>query len=226
MVDKLLLMVCEGETDIYVFEALVRHFSTANVNLQIISLAPQQDATSGTYPRFGYGNVLNWCTANKARIQMLIDFRSASALFVQMDTDIAQEANPSDFALGLKARDCCKNKLNQQFGTTTEPTRCHYILPTQNTETWLLACHDNVSVLDENHKQLTDYEQFTKTEEFLITLGYASKKRANSSSRKLNKKPAKKYKQHGEMLVNKLAIARPRCTELNMLCTILQGYAQ
>lgn len=225
MEDKPLLMVCEGETDIYVFEALVKYFSTANVNLKIIPLAPQQDATSGTYPSFGYRNVLNWCMANKARVQMLIDFRGASALFVQMDTDIAQEVNPADFALNLNARDCCQNKLNQQFGTITEPTQCHYILPTQNTETWLLACHDDVSVLDKNYKQLTDYEKFTATEDFLISLGYASKKRKNSASRKLNKNPATKYKKHGEVLVNKLELARHRCAELNMLCTLLQGYA-
>lgn len=226
MAEKLLLLVCEGETDVYVFEALVKHFSTTNINLKVVSLAPQQCATSGTYPSFGFGNVLNWCAAYQAKLQMLIDFRGASALFVQMDTDIAQEVNHAGFSQGLGARYCCHERLNQQFRTTDEPQRCHYILPTQNTETWLLACHDNFSALDASCKAIVDYELITTTEKLLIGLGYPSTKRKNRTERKLNKHPATKYIKYGGALVKNLELARPRCVELDKFCSLLEGYAQ
>jgi hypothetical protein len=138
-----------------------------------------------------------------------------------MDTDIAGQANPDCIGQGHSARYCCQEKLNQQFGTSDEPPRCHYILPTQNTETWLLASH-NFSALDGNLQAINDYELITDTEQRLIALGYPSKKGVNKNApRKLNKRPADKHKKYGKQLTNNLALARQRCTELHRLCDLL-----
>lgn len=214
--------MCEGETDLYIFEALAEYFSNHETQLSITLLAPQRDATSGTYNSHGFGDVLNWCSANRnEKIQMLIDFRNASALFLQMDTDIAKQANCDCVDQGHSARHCCQERINQQLGTIKEPNRCHYILPTQNTETWLLAGH-NFSALNENLNVINDFELITDTEQRLIDLGYASKKSKNGKTRKLNKTPARKYKNHGKQLAANLTLARQRCAELNRLCTLLE----
>jgi hypothetical protein len=145
MAEKDFLLVCEGETDVYIFQALAAHLSNPETQLTITSLAPQHDATSGTYGSHGYDDVLNWCLANRDKVQMFIDFKGAESMLIQMDTDIAQQANPDCTTQGHSARHCCQEKLSERLGTTQEPPRCHYILPTQNTETWLLASHNTHS---------------------------------------------------------------------------------
>lgn len=223
MAEKNFLLVCEGETDVYIFQALATHFSDSQTQLTITSLAPQHDATSGTYASHGYGDVLNWCLANRNKVQMLIDFKGAESMLIQMDTDIAQQANPDCTTQGHSARHCCQEKLNERLGTTQEPIDCYYILPTQNTETWLLASH-NFSALNENLDAIDDFEQITNTEQRLITLGYKSKKGVNKNAlRKLNKRPANQYKRHGKQLTDNLTLARKRCAELNRVCLLLEA---
>ncbi len=223
MAEKIFLLVCEGETDFYIFEALVKHFSNIETPLTISLLAPHLDATSGTYSSHGFGCVLNWCAAKHNEIQMLLDFKGANALFLQMDTDIAKQANPDCIELGHSARHCCQDKLNQKLDTSEEPPRCHYILPTQNTETWLLASH-NFSALDENLNGIDNFELISDTEQRLIALGYKSKKGVNKNAvRKLNKSPASKYKSYGKQLTDNLTLVRQRCAELNRLCILLEA---
>lgn len=222
MVEKIFLLVCEGPTDLYVFQALSGYFSSVELRLSFESLSPQQDATSGTYPSHGFGDVLNWCLANKQRIQMLIDFRGANALFVQMDTDIAEQANPQCIGRNDSPRQCCYEKLNECLETSEEPHRCYYVLPTQSTETWILASHTNASLLDGGLFPISNYELINNTEQRLIDLGYPSKKGKNKHSRKLNKRPAEKYKEYGSRLINNLQMARSRCDELDRFCRILE----
>lgn len=225
MAEKICLLVCEGETDIYVVEALAAHFSSTDTSLQMLALAPQHDATSGTYPALGFGGVLNWCAANREKIALLLDFRGASALLVQMDTDIAQQAHPECVRQGHSARQCCHAKLNEKLVVVAEPPRCPYILPTQNTETWLLAGH-HYSVLDKQLKAVADYETIADTEQHLIALGFKSKRGANKQApRKLDKKPARKYKKYATQLCDNLPVARQRCAELDRLCTVLETIA-
>ncbi|MDP2904332.1 MAG: hypothetical protein Q8N96_14700 [Methylovulum sp.] len=64
MAEKIMLLVCEGETDLYVFQALTKYFSTPEIRLVVVSLAPQRDATSGTYPAHGFGDVLRQLAIN------------------------------------------------------------------------------------------------------------------------------------------------------------------
>lgn len=220
MTEKLFLLVCEGETDIYIFEALATHFSNDNLNYQIKSLAPEPDATNGTttYPAHGYGNVLNWCSSNREDIQLFIDFEGAEGIFIQMDTDIALKANPRCSKACYSERFCCEQKINMQLGTTEEPPRCHYILPTQNTETWILASHYSPEL-----EKIENFELITDTEQQLIALGYKSKKGVNKHApRKLNKYPAENHKKYAKQLINNLSLARQRCAELDRLCCLLE----
>lgn len=222
MAEKNFLLVCEGETDLYIFEALAEHFSNSVFQLTFLSLAPQMDATSGTYQNHSFGHVLNWCYANRDKIQMLIDIQGASALFLQMDTDIAKQVYPECMDQPHSARHCCQEKLNQKLGTLEEPPYCHYILPTQNTETWVLASHESPE-LDRNLIEISDYELITNTEQRLLDLGYPSTRGKNSKIRKLKKTPASKYKKYGKQITDNLAIARQRCAELNRLCILLES---
>jgi hypothetical protein len=222
MDEKTILLVCEGPTDVYIFEALATHFSTLEKHLTIDSLSPQRDATSGTYPSHGWTQVLNWCLSNQRKIQMLIDFKNAELLLIQMDTDIADDANPGCANRNIySARHCCEEKINQNLGTIEEPLRCHYILPTENTETWILASH-NFSAIDNKLKQIENFELIKDTEQRLIhQFGYGSK----NKKRKLDKEPAKKYKgdKFSKQLVANLSLARQRCSELDRLCGLLQS---
>ncbi len=216
--EKKIALVAEGETDIIVFQALANYFSDENITYKFIPLAPQKDATS-KYPSHGFGEVLNWCKSNKDNIQMLLDFRGMSTLFIQMDTDIAHQTNEDDFKAGVSPRQCCENKLNEKFSSLNEPDRCHYILPTESTETWLLASNVEVTWLSSNLSEITNYELITNTEQRLIEIGYSNRK--VKSKRKLNKKPAKKYNQYAQQIIENLDIAKQRCPELNRLCHLI-----
>lgn len=151
---------------------------------------------------------------------MLIDFKGASALFVQMDTDIANQLNEGCIEAGGMQRQCCEEALNKRFSTEKEPERCHYILPTENTETWLLASYDHFTALDNSLGKINDYELITDTEQRLIDIGYPSRKKVGNK-RKLNKKPARKYNSYAQQLVENLSLARQRCDELDRLCVLI-----
>jgi hypothetical protein len=214
-----ILLVCEGETDIYVFEGLTTHLASP---LKLLPLSPQKDATSGKYPPHGSGEVINWCKANAKKLQMFIDFHGSKALFIQLDTDAAPQVYRN--CTHSSARKCCEERLNQIFGTQHAPDRCHYILPTQNTETWLLASLETTET-DDNGNAINNYELITDTEERLIARGYPSKKGV-VNKRKLDKKPAKKYKEkYTPQLKENLDTARTRCAELDKLCHLLQTIA-
>jgi hypothetical protein len=214
---KTILLVTEGKTDIIIFKAIAKHLSNGGTTFVVI--APQQDATSGTYKQHGFGEVTNWCQANKNKIQMLIDFNGASALFVQMDTDIASQLNKDCIEVGGMQRQCCEEALNNRFSSENEPERCYYILPTENTETWLLASYDHFTSLDNSLSEIKNYELITDTEQRLIDIGYPSRKKVGNK-RKLNKKPARKYNSYAQQLVENLSLARQRCDELDRLCIL------
>jgi len=220
MAEKIALLVCEGETDVYIFQALSAHFSS----IEVRPLAPRPDATSsGAYPSHGFGDVLKWCFDNQGKIQLSLDVVGARALFLQMDTDIATQVNLDCINKGHSARHCCQEKLNEKLGVLVEPPRCHYILPTQNTETWILASHEPPE-RDENSIEISNYEFIHDTEQRLIDLGYPSRKgKSNKAGRKLDKKPATKYKKYGKQLTDNLTLARQRCAELDRLCHLLEA---
>ena len=215
---KTILLVSEGETDIIIFKAIAKHLTDEETTFVVI--APQQDATSRTYMQHGFGAVTNWCQANQNKIQMLMDFKGASGLFVQMDTDIAKQLNEDCIEAGGLSRQCCEEALNKRFSSEAEPERCYYILPTENTETWLLASYDHVTALDNDFGIINDYELITNTEQRLIDIGYPSRKKVGNK-RKLNKKPAKKYNKYAQQLVENLSLARQRCNELDRLCFLI-----
>lgn len=214
------MLVCEGETDLIVFEALASFFSTREKKIVFQSLSPHRDATSGTYPPNGFGEVLNWCRRNKDRYQMFLDFKGANALFIQLDTDIAKKINSDCVIHGNSPRQCCEETLNNCFQNTKEPNQCYYILPTQNTESWILASHRDVTWLDQDKRLISDYE-LLNSEERLVELGYSSKK--SGRRRRLNKNPASRYREYAKRLTSNLDVARGRCKELDRLCVLMNS---
>ncbi|MHB1494348.1 MAG: hypothetical protein ACYCUY_02710 [Acidithiobacillus sp.] len=202
--NKEILLICEGPTDAHVIREIALHFSN-NVTL----IAPQIDATSGTYERHGYGRVLNWCKANKAsQIQKLLSFKGKNAIFlIHLDTDIANSIY-NGRNTGLNARQRCEHRLNNELGTTSPPTNTYYILPTQNIETWILASF-NLSVVDNNRTRVTNYEVISKKDvaQILADAGFV--------------KNVKKYPVYGKQIVSNLVKSSGLCKELAYLCTLM-----
>ena len=89
--EKIILLVAEGETDIIVLSAISEYLSDEKNTYSFRPLSPQKDATSNTYGSGGFGSVLNWCSNSREseKAQMLLDFGQASTLFIHLDTDIA-----------------------------------------------------------------------------------------------------------------------------------------
>lgn len=219
--EKVILLVAEGETDIIVLNAISKYLSNDQITYSFHPLSPQRDATSNTYNSGGFGSVLNWCSNSREseKAQMLLDFGQANALFIHLDTDIAKQINLSSFSAGKSARICCEEALNIAFSSSIVPEYCHYILPTQNTETWILASHSEFSLLDSALKKVDNYELITDTEQMLIKLGYSGKKKG--SRKVLNKNPARKYIPYARRLIENLPLAKQRCPELDDLCNLI-----
>lgn len=209
---KNILLVAEGVTDIIVFEAIA---NLSDNEINFVVMAPQRDATSGTYKAHGFRQVMNWCNTNRNKIQTFIDFSKASALFVHMDTDIAKQINKTCIALGHRQRECCVEALNKSFSSNNEPKRCYYILPTQNIETWLLASYEHSGNCLSKTK---NYESITNPEQRLIDLNLPQP--SQNKQKKLDKAP-KKYELYAQQLIKKLSLARSRCAELERLCTLI-----
>ena len=211
-----LLLVCEGASDIPIFEAIAEEYSDENRCFNIKVVAPEFDATSGRHETFGWTKVCNWCSANAARIQLLIDFFGSPAFFIQMDTDIAGEIDSNYTSAGISARECCERKLNTELGVDSEPEKCFYILPSQKTETWLLSIHDQNTDPHVFTSTPQNYESLSNVDDLLIQLGYQSNRQ-----NKLIKRP-NIYASYAEQLVRHLTTARSRSSELNRLCTIIE----
>ena len=216
--EKIILLVAEGETDVIVLKAIADHLSNEQMTYSFRPLFPLRDATSNTYGSGGFGSVVNWCSNSRERekAQMLLDFSQASSLFIHLDTDIAKQINSTSFHAGRSARQCCEEALNTAFSTSSKPDYCYYILPTENTETWLLAGHAELNLLDSSLQKLNNYELTKDTEKMLIGLGYSGKKKGKRKV--INKSPAKRYIPYAKKLIENFPIARQRCPELNDLC--------
>lgn len=212
--EKTILLVCEGPTDEPIFQAIADKLSNKTNIYKFNMIAPQIDATSGSADSFGWGNVCNWCIANNNKIDMFLEFDGAESLFIHMDTDIAGDIDPDYTKKGVSARQCCENRLNNCLGVNTAPNNCHYILPTQKTETWLLAQYDNLTHPSVFSHAIVNYESISDVDQKLIAIGYSQKKG------KLRKE-INKYMAYGKSLANNLLIARNRCIELDNLCTAI-----
>ncbi|MBP4067122.1 hypothetical protein J9893_08950 [Aeromonas sp. MaB10011B] len=111
------ILVCEGPTDIYVINEVVKKMSTRlNRNIKLIEGSPIQNA-SGIYPRHGWNGVMRWCheygdkappinpsinnvfaqklqalggQKNKKNWRALLALNpNAKGIIIQLDTDIA-----------------------------------------------------------------------------------------------------------------------------------------
>ena len=202
--NKNILLVCEGPTDAHVIKEIASHHSNA-----VTLIAPQLDATSGTYVSHGYGKVLNWCKANTtSKIQALLAFSGRDSIFIiHLDTDIANNIyRGSDTSLNARQR--CEHRLNSELNAILQPINTYYILPTQNIETWILASMD-LSVIDNNNAQVNDYETISKNNVNIIL--------SNAGF----KKEVKKYPGYGKKIASRIQKCSALCGELQYLCTLM-----
>tara|TARA_R110002073_G_scaffold258022_1_gene421002 strand:- start:107 stop:751 length:645 start_codon:yes stop_codon:yes gene_type:complete len=213
-----MLLVCEGPTDYYILEEVAKKLSTPEKALTFQMIQPQIDATSGSVCRGGWSQVINWCRHNKDKINTLLAFKGAVAMFIQMDTDISMEIDPDHYAKRQTARQCCENALKTHLGARGQRDDCHYILPTQKTETWLLALHDEKTDPAVFPEPIQDYETISDVESKLLATGVYARKRSS-----VKKSPARRYKAYGERLAARLPVARRRCSELDAFCTQLEN---
>ena len=202
------MVVCEGASDIPVLRA-----AAAAYQHEVEPLKPSGDATSG-YERFGWREVLRWCTNHGGKAQLLLGLFNCDLLLVHMDTDIAVEMVPGYADKGLSRRQCCEAQLNKALGVGSAPSWCYYVLPTMATETWLLALHDNQTHPKVFTSQLDNYEDYPDPEQMLLAIGY--KARGN----RLDKSHAL-YTDYASELAQKIPQVRHRCAEFDLLCAML-----
>lgn len=236
---KIVLLVCEGPTDIEVISELTRVISLRAGNpVEIREISPCRDKTSGNYPSQGWTEVKAWCerySVNKNvtipkniepwratllqqklayRWDNLIKFSNASGIIVQIDTDIAEQMTHANFVTSVKSRKpFCFDAINTWLNESNKPPEFHYLLSTFSTETWLLATHESTDAGLSDLHQLVDYESIPNVEERLIGLGYAKKK--NNGIFRLKKDPVV-YKQYGQRVAQNIDKVRGRCSEADV----------
>ena len=201
------LIVCEGGSDVAILESLAEYFKK-----QITPLAPQRDATSGTFPKFGFGSVLNWCRSNSRKIDLFLDFAGAKSILIHLDTDIAVEINRLEFEQGRAPRECCERILDQYVESFRQNNKVYYLLPNQNMDTWVLACL-NLSVVSlENgiYNRVPDYEKISK-EDLVSLLSMLGVGKGYDS-----------YKDISKSIIGEIERVKLACSEFMYLCSILE----
>ncbi len=234
MSDVRCLVVCEGSSDHSVIEGIVKEVGRSKgKNFQSILLAPELDATSDRYEKFGYEGVKNWCQYNNCqysqfgrnKIASLLAWHSADLIFIHLDADIADrlELNRLFFSNGIKNRKewCCK-VLDSWFGDLKNHIKCFYVVPTMQIESWLLATFDNVTNPSVFSVEIEDYELVIDVEKKLLAIGYDEDREKPGRIYK-EKSLYEKDKRYVPRLIDKLDVASIRCSELSNFIRILEN---
>lgn len=227
------LVVCEGSSDFAIIEGVMKHVASIHgKEIAATLLEPQYDATTGKHDKFGYTQIRAWCkkaaylkqTKGRDWIGQQLALSKSDFLLIHMDTDIAQnlELNNSFFSGDFKSRrSWCNDSLDSWLGLA-KGCDCHYVLPTWQIESWLLATFDEVSSPGVFPTAIADYESIQNVEQKMLLLGYKEDTR----------KPGRIYKErrlysenpnHLPRLLNKFSIATSRCDELNNFESLISG---
>ncbi len=225
------LVVCEGSSDFAIIEGVMKHIASIHgKTIEATLLEPQYDATTSTHDKFGYTQILAWCkkaaylkqTKGRDWIGQQLALSKSDFLLIHMDTDIAQnlELNNSFFSGDFKnRRPWCNDSLNSWLGSA-KGSDCHYVLPTWQIESWLLATYDKVNSPSVFHSCVADYESLQDVETLLLRLGYQEDLH----------KPGRIYKEKSLYaedpryllrLRDNFSIAMSRCDELNNYQSLL-----
>lgn len=235
------LLVAEGPTDHVVINELADKLSDIHgKKIEIIELAPRADATSGTYPAFGWSAIEKWCKRYKTRTpeeveaaepairkvllrsnwRALVAIDGADGLIIQMDNDIAHEITClGAFVPGSDRSTHCHSAILSWLGEGALPPEMHLAIASMSTETWILASYDPTHIVFSDLTQPINYEEIEDCEDRLISLGLKAKKK--SGRRRLLKSPYTIYEPYAKTISENLPIIRSRCPALDSLCNHL-----
>lgn len=232
------LLVAEGPTDHVVIREIAESLSVShNKKIEIIEMAPRADATSGSYPAFGWSAIEKWCKRYKTRTpaeiaaapahirpslmrnnwRALLAIDNADGLIIQIDNDIAHEiSNPHPFILGSNRTHHCHNSILMWLGETTLPSDLYLAVSSMSTETWILAAFEPTEPVFADLAAPFNYENIEDCEDRLLKLGLRGK---NKNGRKrLLKTPYTTYEPYAKLIVQKITAVRQRCSALDQLC--------
>ena len=237
------LLVCEGPTDITFLKHLINKLGAdLGKSVEVVELAPQRDATTGTWPAHGCTEVRSWCKSWKIKTQddlskiqnhfielakrrnwkALVATSGADGLIIQMDTDIAEQI--SDLPIKFtesdeERRNYCQSAIYFWIGESDEVAdKPFLLLPSFSMETWLLATHaPEVNVFDDLAKPF-NYEEIIDLEQRLVSIGYSYK--TKKGIKKLAKKESEYIGYADRVHANFIDVAT-RCKEANHLQSFL-----
>lgn len=249
MIDSLkFLLVCEGPTDVSFLKRLSERIGKdLGSEIDIIELSPQRDATTNKWPSHGWTAVRRWCKTWKVKEatdlqsvplnlhqsllsknwKMLLQFRQADGIIIQIDTDIAEEIkdlsdNYSDTK--ISRREFCKKAVLHWIGESPETIQGAYLLlPSYSIETWLLATHYPSESCFDSIKKPFNYENISEVEKLLLELGYSGK---NDNEKRRLRKKENKYIEYADRVYLDLNNVKLRCNEANEFCSFLERKAR
>lgn len=235
------LLVAEGPTDHVIISELAVKLSDLQGRLiEVVELAPQADATNGSYPAFGWSAVEKWCKRYRVRTpeeleavpavlretlrrntwKGMLGIQGADGIIIQMDNDIAHEISTvAAFIPGTCRSTHCKTAMTSWLGESTLPDDVYLAISAVATETWILAAYAPDNAVFADLPKPINYEQIENCEERLIALGLRSKMK--KGKRRLLKSPYTIYEPYAKTVVENLAAVRERCPALDSLCNHL-----
>ncbi|MFO7561964.1 MAG: hypothetical protein R6X02_04930 [Enhygromyxa sp.] len=190
-------LVCEGQTDIPVFEALLNKLLPDDWVL--IPLQPERDAL-GNYGSAGWTKVRDLCQSYGSYVTHLPN--GPDILIVQVDGDVAGQVSAATLD------ELCAH-IRSWLGSGATHPGLVITIPAQATETWLLAGSRPASPA---------LESVRKPAEQLIRAGLiAHDKHGNPI------KDQQRYRELAAPLADRLASLRPVLRELDRFCSKVEA---
>jgi hypothetical protein len=237
----LYLLVCEGFTDSLVIDKIAKKIGqTIGRSIEIRTIAPQRDATTGRTEDFGWENVRQWCelhgtsqniephslqalAASKKNWKPLISFSGASGLIIQIDTDIVEQIGDIRPPYSGSTKKARKNFMEKAIitwlGERDLPTEIFILASTHSTETWILATYDRSNGIFKDLDENFDFEDIKDVTKRLLELGY---KCHPENEKKLNKHKDF-YTDYANNITAKITKVRSECEEVEKLCRKLES---
>lgn len=237
------LLVCEGPTDTYVIKQLAsKIYQNLGKSVEIIAMAPQIDATTGTWERHGWGGVRNWCKKFGVKTlediaavhpslrpllarqnwQALMAIRGAKGLIIQIDSDIAEHIKdiPAFNPAVKHRRDYCEDALHHWLNEKPSKNTVHFAITSFAIETWLLATLDPNNIAFANLTAPYNLEDLSDWEARLIAAGFKAYRK--DGAKRLLKSPSERYVPYGEQIANHAVTVRQKCASAESLCSFFE----
>jgi hypothetical protein len=239
---KKFLLVSEGPTDYLVIKEIANSLKGAKgEDIEVSLLAPQTDATSGSYPPHGWGGIRAWCMkfSKKSEEELkdlppqaqqfllrqnwraLLAINNADGLIIQLDTDIAHDiSHATAYLPGSCRNQHCNDSILFWLKEGATSSQLYLALTSYALETWLLATHPPADPVFSDLTTGFDYESLADFEDRLVALGYPSVNKAGR--RRFKKKPFTRYEAYGKKIVANLTDVRSRCNAAEQLCSHME----